>query len=745
MIGSPVPRVDAPLKVCGKATYTADVWDAGQPLYGWIVGATIGHGRVTRIDTSRAEASPGVQLVWTHRNAPEQYEPAVAVLLSYSRPFPVLTSPEIRCYGEPVALVVAVTAEEARAAAELVEVEYEVHEGHFDFAAREAHAIVPASVQGGLAAVESKIGDVDAAFASAPVTFEQLYTTPYELSQPLEPHCSLAVWNGDEVTVRVSTQVVSYAQARISSTLGIPKETVKIVARYIGGGFGSKLGVHADAILASLAARALRRPVKIVLTRQQMFQLVGQRPASRQRIRLAADRDGRLTAFVHDVTMKSSYHTDFIESTAEPGRALYAAANRFSIHRAVPLHLPTGEDVRAPGEAPALLAIESAMDELAYTLGLDPIELRIRNEPALQPERGIPFSERRLVDCMREGARRFGWDQRPKAPASVRDGQCWIGYGMAAAIRGHYQAETFVRVLIEPSGAVAVQSDMTDIGTGTYTILAQVVGEGLGVSHEDVRVELGHSEFPSSLGSGGSWGAANSCNAAYRACRKLRDQLLAAAVADPRSPLHDLDPSTATVSQGKLAIGAASEAMTDIVKRHFPAGVDAIGSVGFFWDEPNYKTYSMSTYGAQFAEVRVDAVTGEIRLQRMLGVFDGGRMLNPRTARSQLLGGMIWGASAALLEEGVVDTRFGSFITRDLANYLVPVHADIPDIDAIMLDAVDLKANELGAKGIGELGICGMGAAIANAVFNATGVRVRDFPITLEKLLAHLPNGQRRA
>ncbi|MCW5801223.1 MAG: xanthine dehydrogenase family protein molybdopterin-binding subunit [Deltaproteobacteria bacterium] len=738
MIGDPVPRIDAPKKVTGTATYTAEVWDAGQPLYGWIVGAAIGHGRIARLDTARAEAAPGVQLVWTHRNAPRQHEPD-AGQSSYARARPVLTSAEIRHHGEAVALVVATTLEEARAAAALVDVAYEAADGHFDLAAREAHAVEPPMVQSGLFATRSKLGDVDAAMAAAPVTIDRRYTTPYELAQPMEPPACFAAWKGDQVTVHTSTQIIAAARARIAQTLGIPMEKVKVVARYVGGGFGSKLGVQAETILAVLAARALAKPVKIALSRQQMFQLVSQRPASRQRVRLAAGRDGLLTAFAHEATIQQAYGSDFVEQTAACGRPLYAAANRFTTHRVVSLHLPPGGDVRAPGEATGLLAIESAMDELAHALGLDPVELRVRNEPPRDPESNVPFSQRRLVECLQEGARRFGWQRRRATPATLRDAHGWIGYGMASAIRTHFQLATSVRVRLGPSGAAVVQSDMTDIGTGTYTILAQTVGEALGISHHDVRVELGDSDFPTSAGSGGSFGAANSCNAAFRACRALRARLAAAAVADPLSPMHGLDPAGATLADGRLAIGHASEPVADLVTRLFPSGVDATGDVADGTAEPSYKAYALNTYGAHFAEVRVDAVTGEVRLQRMLGVFDGGRMLNRATARSQLLGGMLWGAGGALLEDAPVDPRYGSFAARDLAQYLVPAHADVPEIDAIILEGVDDKANDLGAKGVGELGICGAGAAIANAVFNAVGVRVRDFPITIEKLLPGLP------
>lgn len=714
MIGSPIDRVDGPLKVTGRATYEYEEWGLGQPLYGYIVGATIGHGRVTKIDTSRAAQARGVRRVLTQQDAKGQRAPGKPLFDRYSEPYPVMNGPDVNNYGEPVAVVVAETYEQARAAASLVDVTYMPAEGHYDLVAREGHVYVPETVNAGFP-VDSIVGDFDGAFASAAVKLDELYTTPYELGLPMELHCCLASWKGDVVTAHVSTQMVASAVNRISSTLGLEPRQVQVISRFIGGAFGSKLGVHAETILAVIAARELQQPVKIALTRQQVFQLVGQRPASRQRVRLGAERDGRLVAFGHDVTMKASYGDNYIEQMATVGRSLYAAPNRRSTHRAVDLHLPRSEDVRAPGEAPGLLAVECAVDELAHVLQMDPVELRIKNEPTMHPESGKPFSERRLVDCIRDGAKRFGWDKRPRTPASVRDGRKLIGYGMAAAIRPHFQGPTEVKVRLAPDGAT-VYSDMTDLGTGTYTIIAQVVADALGLPVDRVHVELGRSEYPRSAGSGGSWGAGNSTNAAHRACMELREKVVGAVKDEDGTP-----------------------SLLDIVRTKFPTGIEAVGSTASQAQEPNYAKYSTSSYGAHFAEVHVDADTGEIRLARMLGVFDAGRVLNAKTARSQLTGGMIWGVSAALYEEGAVDTRFGSFINHDFAQYLVPVHADIPEIEAIMLDTSDDKVNDLGAKGLGELGICGAGAAIANAVFNATGIRVREFPITIEKLLHQLP------
>ncbi|MDB5040627.1 MAG: aldehyde oxidase and xanthine dehydrogenase family protein [Candidatus Eremiobacteraeota bacterium] len=708
MIGKPVNRVDGPLKVSGQATYAYEHWenDVGQPLYGFIVGATIGNGRIARIDTTRAERAAGVQLVMTHLNAPVQGIPTPdpSVPLPYWVAKPELSSPDIHHYGQPVALVVATTFEQARAASNLVDVEYTAEPGHYEFAARHDQAYAPKTLVMGIA-TDTAVGDFDSAFAGAEVKIDQRFTTPYEFSQPMEPNVCLAVphRDGEELTAYVSTQIVSAARARIAKTLLMDPQRIDIVAPYIGGGFGSKLAVHAETILALLAARQLKQPVKVAMTRQQIFQLVGMRTTSSQRVRLGAERDGRLVALAHEATMYANPQEEWAEPMAAFLRSLYAAPNRLTRHRLVPLDLQGNEDVRAPGEAPGLLALESAMDELAHALAMDPVELRIGNEPTRDPERDVPFSDRRLVECMREGAHRFGWEGRPARPGSRRDARWLVGYGMAAASRGHPQAPTKARVRIGADGNAVVQSDMTDIGTGTYTILTQVAAECLGLPMDRVRVELGRSEFPTSWGSGGSWGAANSSNAVRRACEALCEKQR---TADGRIPAEGLE------AEGEI-VGAS--------------------------DDPNFTNYSMSSYGAHFAEVGVDIDTCEIRLRRMLGVFAAGRILNHKTARSQLIGGMIWGVGAALHEEAVIDSRSGAFVNRDLAEYLVPVHADIPEIDAIVLDGFDDKANALGVKGIGELSICGAGASIANAVFNATGVRVRDFPITLDKVLPGLP------
>jgi len=738
MIGQPISRVDGPVKVTGRATYAYEYRQDEAPLYGVIVTATIGRGRIQEIDVSHAERSPGVRAVITHQNTPAQGARDESSPVPYWRARPTLASPRIGHYGEPVALVVAATLEQAQAAASLVRIAYAAEPGHFDFMANAERAYAPKQLVFGLP-TDSAVGNFDAGYDSAPIKIDRQYNTPYCFSQPMEPNACLAVPRGEDLVLYVSTQIVDAARSSVASTLKIDPEKIQVVSPYVGGGFGSKLSVHSETILAAIAARRLNQPVKVALTRRQIFHDVGVRPTSIQRIRLGAERDGRLVAVAHDATMHTNPQEEFVETSALATRSFYAAPNRLTRHRLVPLDMLRGEDVRAPGEAPGLLALESAMDELAHALNMDPIELRIRNEPPVDPERNVPYSERRVVECLREGARRFKWERRQQQPGTVRDGRWLIGFGVAAAIRVHPQGPAKARVRLAPDSTCIVSSDMTDIGTGTYTVLAQVAAERLGLPVDQVRVELGRSDLPASWGSGGSWGASSSAVAVYRACEVLRGNLLATARTDARSPLHALDSKAAVVSEGRITVGDASESVSDLIARNHPDGLEAEGESTPMWADPNFGNFSIHTYGAHFAEVGVDADTGEIRLRQMLGVFSPGRVLNAKTARSQLIGGMTFGVGMALLEEAVVDQRSGAFVNCDLAGYLVPVNADIPLIDAAILDGYDDKANVLGVKGLGELGICGAGAAIGNAVFNATAVRVRDFPITLDKLLPALP------
>jgi xanthine dehydrogenase YagR molybdenum-binding subunit len=741
LIGRPIDRIDGPLKVTGRATYAYE-HASGETAYGYILGATIAKGRIAAIDTTEAEQAPGVIHVMTHRNAPPQsdFGPPVTPTVPevFTRARPMFASDQVRYYDEPVALVVAETFEAARAAAGLIKIRYEERPGVFGLRAHLADAYAPRRTNAGFE-TDSAVGDFEAAFPAAAVKIDAIYRTPYEHHNPMEPHATLAIWSGDDVTIHTSCQTLANFRAGLASTLGIQPERVRIVSPFTGGGFGSKLIIHADTVLAALAARVLRRPVKVALTRQQMFANAGHRAEMIQQVRLGADPDGRLTAIGHDVWSATSRFEEYCEQTAVFARSLYAAPNRLSRHRLVPVDLNRGEWMRSPGEAPGMLASECAMDELAEGLGLDPIELRIRNEPTEDPERGVPFSTRNLVSCMEEGARRFGWERRDPAPGRMRDGRKLIGLGMAAAIRPNYIGATTARVAIDGEGQVTAQLDMTDIGTGTYTILTQIVAENLGVPLSAVKVELGDSRFPRTAGSGGSWGAASAGSALHHACAALKEQILDVARSSEASPFRGANVTEASFVGGEVRIGDHRESLADLVRRIGPGGFEAEGSVGPAGATETYKTYSQHSYGAHFAEVAVDCDTGEIRMRRMLAVIGAGRILNAKTARSQIIGGMTWGIGAALLEETMLDSRYGHFVNHDLAEYHVAVNGDVPEMEVVFLEEHDDKANPLGSKGLGELGVCGAGAAVANAVYNATGIRVRQFPITLDKILAGLP------
>jgi len=715
IVGQPLDRVDGRLKVTGGARYAYEVAQGPGTAYGYVVEASIGKGRISSIDTREAERMPGVALVLTHLNAPEQGTG------NHHEAHPVLVGPEVAHYGQPVAFVVAESFEQARAAAYAVRVVYEGTKGKYSLRDGLGEAFVP---QGGGSPADSSVGDFAQAFAAAPVQVDVTYTTPLQSHAMMEPHATLAVWEGDQLTLHTSNQMLNRGVAAVARTLKLPPENVRLVSPFIGGGFGSKLWVNADAVLAAIAARQLRRPVKTALTRQQIFHVTTHRSDTIQRIRLGTDPDGKILAIGHDVVSGNLVSEQTFEGAAVQTRTLYAGANRQTRHRLAPLDIPVASSMRAPGEAVGMLALECAMDELAEKLNLDPIELRIRNEPDEDPEKHIPYSSRHLIDCLREGAERFGWSRRQAKPGQVRDGHWLVGIGVAAATRGNPLLPSKANVRLDPDGIATVRMAMTDIGTGTYTILTQIAAEMLGLPPGQIRMELGDTVFPMASGSGGSFGAASSGSALYDACTTLRTKL---------AQVAGMDPQTARFAGGNIEQAGQSKPLSGLV------GADGIEVDGEINPGATLKNFSQQSYGAHFAEVGVDVDTGEIRLRRMLGVFTAGRILNAKTARSQAIGGMIFGVGAALEEAMTLDRHFGYFVNHDLAEYHVAVHADVPEVEAIFLAELDTKANPLKSKGVGELGICGAGAAVANAVYNACGVRVRDYPITLDKVLATLP------
>ena len=728
LMGKPVDRVEGRLKVMGKAPYAHEVVEGGAAAaHGFIVQATISKGSVSAIDTSAAERAPGVLMVFTHLNVPKQapFGPMEAPD-RYARSIPQLGSSKIDYYGQPVAFVVANTFEQARSASKLVTIAYAQMAGEHDMQSPQVAAELQTSFFGEKLTDGSK-DDFEKAFAASSVMVDGRFSTPAHAAASMEPHATLAYWEGSKLTVHCSAQLINSAQKGVAATLGIPLGNVHVISRYIGGGFGSKLPIYGDVILSALAARELRRPVKTALTRQQMFHVTSHRSNTVQRLRLGASADGKLNAVGHEAWSNGARYDNFFEPSAMQTRLLYAAPARYTPHYLARLDMPVSDSTRAPGEAVGMLGLEVAMDELAEKLRLDPIELRLRNEPAQDEDKKVPFSSRNLVACMKDGAARFGWNQRRAQPAQMREGRWLVGMGMAAAIRSNTMMPSKCDVALNREGVLTVRMSMTDIGTGSYTVLTQIAAEMMGLPIEQVRMALGDSDFPATPGSGGSFGAASAGSGLFDACTNLRDKL---------ATKLGINIANATFANGSISGSGKSEMLVTL------AGTLGMEASGEIVPGAMAKQFSQQAYGAHFAEVGVNMDTGEIRVRRLLGVFAAGRILNEKTAKSQISGAMIWGVGSALMEDAVIDKRDGHFVNHDLAEYHVPSHADIPKIDVFFLNEVDDKTNPLKIKGVGELGICGAGAAVANAVYNATGVRVREFPITLDKVLAGLQRTQ---
>ena len=720
VVGRAQDRIDGPAKTTGRARYAyehhADVPNAA---YGYVVGSAIAKGRVNAIDTAAAKAAPGVIAIVTAADAGTLGKGKFNTVK-------LLGGPEVDHYHQALAVVVAETFEQARAAAGLVRIDYARAKGRFDL----DEALKTAPLTGGDSDEGSKSPPVDrtgafnTAFAAAPVTLDGRYTTPDQSHAMMEPFASIASWQGDRLTVWTSNQMIDWGRGDLAKTLGMPKDKITLLSPYVGGGFGGKLFLRTDAVLAALGAKAAGRPVKLALSRPFIANNTTHRPATRQRIRIGAEKDGTITAIAHE-SGSGDQPEGGPETAVNQTKLLYAGKNRLIAMRLAVLDLPEGNAMRAPGEAPGMMALEIAIDEMAEKLGMDPIAFRIKNDTQVDPEKPERrFSQRQLVRCLEEGAQRFGWSRRNAKPGQVRDGRWLVGMGVAAAFRNHMNMTSGARVRLGTDGRVTVETDMTDIGTGSYTIIAQTAAEMMGVPLDAVTVKLGDSSFPVSAGSGGQFGAANATAGVYAACVKLR-----AAVAQ-RLGYNSAD---AVFADGKVTSGNRSADLREAAKAGELAAEDKIE-----YGELD-KTWQLSTFGAHFVEVGVDAYTGVTRVRRMLAVCAAGRILNPKSARSQVIGAMTMGVGGALMEELAVDTRFGFFVNHDLAGYEVPVHADIPHQEVVFLEEADDKANPMKAKGVGELGLCGVGAAVANAVYNATGVRVRDYPLTLDKHLDRLP------
>ncbi len=715
VVGKPLDRIEGPLKVSGRADYAYEVNVPGM-AYGVVLGATIAKGRVKSVDASAASKAPGVLGVITEH-------PLIATEGAGGRDGPrmVRALPAVAFYGQPLGIVVAETFEQARAAAQLVRFEFETEAAVFDMPSHLGDA--EADPKGGIVP-NIRRGDIDTAMAAAAVTFDQVYTTPHCFPASMEPHATVATWTGDSLEIRSSLQLLKQARATIAGSLEIEPDKLRLLAPYVGGGFGGKTGVGPEVILAAFAAKETTRPVKVTLTRRQTAQQVHHRGDTRQRIRIGCDANGKIIAIGHDSFTSQKPGRGFCEPVSLGTFSMYGGEVRSLTQSVVRLDIPPAGAVRAPGEAVGSLALEVAIDELAEQLGQEPIAFRKLNEPEKDPLRGAPFSTRRLLDCYDEGARLFGWNQRKAEVGAVRDGEWLIGMGMAGATRINLLMESEARVRLRPDGTALVETDMTDIGTGTYTVLAQVAAEMLGLPLNKVEVKLGDTNLPPSAGSGGSFGAASSGSSVAIACEEIIAEL---------ARRMNVPPNELVLKDGVAVARNFQSTLMDLLDGQ------PIEANGVIKPGKTARAFSQASYGAQFAEVAVNAVTGEVRVRRMLGVFDCGRILNQKTARNQAVGGMIWGLGYALHEEAVVDQRSGAFVTRDLAEYHIPSNADVQEIDAIFIEEADRHANPLGAKGIGELGNAGAGAAVANAIYNACGARIREFPLTLDKILPFLP------
>lgn len=735
-IGQPVDRRDGPAKVTGQARYTADIVP-DRMLHAVLVPSIIARGRIARMDTSAAEAVPGVVLVMTPQNAPRLPTSQDKKASPTDFKLDLLQDDGVRYAFQPVGVVLGETLEAATYGAQLVRPEYAAEPPQMGLDA--ADPFTP-KVAGAGEEPDAKKGDPDAAFAAAATRLEPTYATPHQTHNPMEPHSTIAQWDkdgdGDKLTLYTATQGLYPTQKRVSTLLGLKPEQVRVICWFTGGGFGSKGPTWSHVVLAAMAAKMAGRPVKLTLERTQMFGPVGQRAPTRQAFRLGAGQDGKLAALSQHTLSQTSSFDEFSEPASMLTRVLYATPALSSAHAVVRGNVGTPSYMRAPGEASGSVTIESAMDEMAEALGLDPLEFRLRNYAERDPLSGKPFSSKSLRQCYEQAAERFGWKGRPLQPRQMRDKDgLLVGWGMGTASYPTNVREAKAKARLLADGTAHVESATHDLGTGTWTSLAQAAADSLGLPLERVRFELGDTDFPNGGISGGSSTAASVGTAIHGAAEAVLGQLAQLALADQASPLFGASNAGLEAHDGRLVRRddpSRGEAFEDILTRAGKPSVEAEGSCS---TPEAKKHYSMHAFGAVFAEVKVDPDLGQIRATRLVGAFAAGRMLNAKLARSQYLGGMVWGVSFALYEHTLMDERSGRPMNNNLAEYHVPVNADVPSLDAILVPEEDTLVNPLGIKGIGEIGITGSAGAVANAVFHATGVRVRDLPITLDKVM----------
>ena len=723
LIGAPLTRVDGRLKVTGAAKYTAE-FQMPRLAYGVVVESTIPSGRVTSIDTEKAEHAPGVISVLTYRNAPKL--PGAEIRIS------LLQNDKVYYNGQAIALVVAETLHQAQHAASLVKAQYLATPAKLDFSAGfpTSH---PGSHNGEPG--DAGWGDTTAGLAQAEVKVEEVYTTPIQHHNPMEMHATIAEWDGDKLTVHDATQAVTSRQQYLAKMFGIPEENIRVIALYVGGGFGCKGQTWSHVVLAAMAAKQVNRPVKVMMERPQMFGPVGARPGTHQRLSLGATKDGKLTAIRHEVHANTSVIEDYLESSAFATRVMYNCENVATIHRLVPMNLGTPTYMRAPGVATGTYALEVAMDELAYKLKMDPLQLRLVNYTEVDPGTKKPFTEKNLRECYKQASERFGWSKRMPEPRSMRDGSQLIGWGMATETYPARGLPAAARIRFQPSGRVLVECGTQEIGNGVYTIITQVAAETLGVSPEIIDVKIGDTTLPKGPISAGSMTTVSVTPAIQAAATEARENLIKLAIGDNQSPAYGASADQIEIKDGRIASKSSPdklEPFATLISRHGDQPVEGNASLKPTLDQKQFAAHS---FGAVFAEVGVDPQIGVVRVRRIVAVFDVGKIINQRLAQSQFIGGIVWGVSLALFEDTHMDPKLGRFTNANLAEYLVPVNADIPEIDVTALDIPDLKVDPLGCRGIGEIGITGTGAAVANAIYHATGKRVRDLPITPDKLL----------
>jgi xanthine dehydrogenase YagR molybdenum-binding subunit len=738
-IGRPLVRVDGRAKVTGAVRYAAEFNQKGQ-AYAVIVGATVGIGRITQIDSTAVSRMPGVIAVIDHLNAPRlaYREHRGAIDPSVGERLHVLQGDQVRFYGQPVALVVADTLDQAERAAAALRVTYAAGRPVVDPSDPKAQAVIPqaATRPGSRIQADKSRGDADGALARAAVKVDATYDLARENHNPMEPHATVAAWNGDRLTLWSKSQFVVNEQAEIAAIFGIAAENVQVICPFIGGAFGTSLRTWPHVSLAAIAARQAARPVKLVLTRKQMFLTTGHRPRSVQRVALGATADGKLTSLIHEGTGETSRYEQFIEALTSVSSFLYSCPNVRTRYRLLPLDTGTPIYMRAPGEASGVFALECAMDELSYALGIDPIELRRRNEPQIDEGENKPFSSRSLMKCYDLGAERFGWSRRDPRPRSMRDRRLLTGMGVASASYPAIHSPSSARVRLLANGIVEVEVAASDMGPGTYTSMTQVAADMLGLPVEQIHLALGRSDFPPAPPHGGSQTMASVGSAIRAACIAAQEQAARRAVADRRSPVFGAPLDGVQWNEGRLrrrGDGSPGERYRDIVAS---AGQPIEARASSQRDAEVARRYSMHAFGAVFAEVEVDPDLGTIRVRRAIGAYGAGRIVNPRLATSQCTGGMVGGIGMALMERTVLDPRDGRPVNAHLADYLVPVNLDVARLEAHFVDEQDPHVNPLGVKGLGEIALVGMAPAIANAVFHATGKRVRRLPIRIEDVLS---------